>query len=61
MGLTCTTRIETREDFRDAGDRFEAFWALRPSQEDVAGIFEHINELYPRDEEPKEEEPPTAE
>ena len=29
------------------GDRFDAFWALRPSQEDVAGIFEHLGELYP--------------
>lgn len=32
------------------GDRFDAFWALRPSQEDVAGIFEHLGELYPKDE-----------
>ena len=30
--------------------RFDAFWALRPSQEDVAGVFEHLGELYPKDE-----------
>ena len=36
------------------GDRFDAFWALRPSQQTVAEVFEHINDLYPR-EEPAEE------
>lgn len=36
------------------GDRFDAFWALRPSQETVAEIFEHLGELYPKgdDDEP---------
>lgn len=35
------------------GEHFDAFWALKPSQETVAEIFEHLDVLYPKEPEPK--------